>query len=59
VYRVRHRCHHKSAAPPWAHTIDTGEDARVSDHRSRTPFHKVVTEVTTVTLPEASRTGPD
>jgi hypothetical protein len=29
------------------------------DHRSRTPFHKVVTEVTTVTLPEASRTTPD
>jgi hypothetical protein len=28
------------------------------DHRSRTPFHKVVTEVTAVTIAEASRTAP-
>jgi hypothetical protein len=25
----RHRCHHKSAAPPWTQSIDTGDDARV------------------------------
>ena len=45
MYRVRHRCHHKSAAPPWAPTIDTGEDARVPTTDPEPP-HKVVTVVT-------------
>ena len=55
MHRVRHRCHHKSAAPPWAHTIDTGEDA-VCRPQIQTPSHKVVTVVTIV---EVNRTTPD
>src|SRR5687768_1430309 len=36
-----------------------GRSRACPDHRSRPPSHKVVTEVTTVTLPEAIRTAPD